>query len=226
MSKNIEKNAKWLSVVDHMKKNNKELVLGKYLSYWLHNTPRRMLHYLSYYKFATKLIGSNKSVLDVGCSEGIGTWLVAKECGYANGVDFDKEAIKTAKDNFEGIENIHFSNEDIFKYSDTKKWDGVINFDVIEHILPENSDKYLLKLQSLLTDKGVLILGTPSKISQQFASEVSKKGHVNIYTHEQLKAQLEKYFQFIFIFSANDEVIHTGYLPLAHYYIAICCKKK
>jgi 2-polyprenyl-3-methyl-5-hydroxy-6-metoxy-1,4-benzoquinol methylase len=226
MNENKEINSEWDSVVDYMKSNKKELSFGKYLSYWFHHSPRRMLHYLSYYKFAAKLIGCNKKVLDVGCSEGLGTWLVAKECGYAKGIDFDVEAIETAKRNFCQCENIYFGIEDIFNYSDETKWDAIINFDVIEHIIPENSNAYLSKLQSLISSEGIVILGTPSKISQQFASKVSKKGHINIYDHATFKTQLEQYFHHVFIFAANDEVVHTGFLPLANYYIAVCCKKK
>ena len=41
-----------------------------------------------------------------------------------------------------------------------------------------------------------------------------------------LKSLLSKYFHNVFIFSMNDEVVHTGFYPMAHYLFALCCDKK
>ena len=30
----------------------------------------------------------------------------------------------------------------------------------------------------------------------------------------------------LFSFSMNDEVVHTGFLPMAHYLIALCCEPR
>ena len=62
----------------------------------------------------------------------------------------------------------------------------------------------------------------PSLESQKYASPASKEGHVNCQTKSQLKETLEKYFTAVFVFSMNDEVIHTGYAPMSHYLMAIC----
>lgn len=205
--------------------DQKPIQLGRYASYWFYKTPRRMLHSLSYYKFAAKMIGNGKRVLDVGCNEGLGTYVMAKECGFARGIDFDEEAISTAKANF-SEKNIEFHQEDFLAARPTQKWDAVTSFDVIEHIYPENVPSFWESITSSLSPDGLAIIGTPSLISQQFASEVSKKGHVNIYTGERLEAEMKKYFNHVFLFAANDEMVHTGYLPLAHYLIAVGCHKK
>jgi 2-polyprenyl-3-methyl-5-hydroxy-6-metoxy-1,4-benzoquinol methylase len=223
MNKN-ETKSNWKCVADYMKNNKKRITFGKYISYWINNSPRRFLHYLSYYKFAAKMIGQNKKVLDIGCNEGIGTWLIANMCGYAEGIDFDKEAIESAKSNFQDFKNINFFYEDFFKFNEINSFDSIISFDVIEHILSENSDLFFSKVASLLTNNGMAIIGSPSEISQVYASEITKKGHVNIYSYEKLKNQMYKFFDYVFIFSVNDEVIHTGFSPLAHYFIAIGCK--
>jgi len=36
---------------------------------------------------------------------------------------------------------------------------------------------------------------------------------------------LKNYFNNVFLFSMNDEVVHTGFNKMAHYLIAICCAK-
>lgn len=223
MNKIEETKSNWDCVTEIMGEA-KPITLGKYASYWFYKTPRRMLHCLSYYKFAAKMIGNKKRVLDIGCNEGLGSYLLAKECGFCKGVDFDTAAIERARKNF-CEPNVEFECADILQ-SKPEKWDAVVNFDVIEHILPEHAGDFLSKITENLTDHGMAIIGTPSLISQQFASEVSKKGHVNIYSHEQLEATMKQFFEFVFFFAANDEVIHTGYLPLAHYFLVIGCKKK
>ena len=80
-----------------------DVSLGAKHSYHMANTPCRLLYTLSYYKFACKLIKppgtKNKRVLDIGCGEGMGTWTLAAECGYAKDVDFDQDLINTAKQN-------------------------------------------------------------------------------------------------------------------------------
>ena len=203
----------------------KPIEWGRYVSYWFYHTPRRLLHCLSYYKFAAKMIGTQKRVLDIGCNEGIGTYLIAKECGFAKGIDFDKQAIEQAQENFNET-CVAFEIGDFLQISPQPKWDAIVNFDVIEHIFPEHVDQFMQRICSNLKEEGVAIIGTPSYISQQFASDISKKGHVNIYDPIRLKKELSNYFHYVFLFAANDEVVHTGFLPLAHYLIAVCCKKR
>lgn len=223
MNKKEETMSNW-SCVTQLLENEQPIELGRYNSHISIRTPRRMLYSLTYYKFAAKMIGTGKRVLDVGCNEGLGSWLIAKECGFCKGIDFDQAAIAVAKRNFRDP-IIDFEAEDFFNMPNGA-WDAVINFDVIEHIYPEHAAAFIRKAASSLTANGVALFGTPSAISQQFASPISKQGHVNIYTYERLLKELSDCFEHIFLFAANDEVIHTGYLPLAHYFIALCCKPK
>lgn len=202
--------------------------LGRYTSHWFHKSPRRMLQALAYYKFAAHLIGKHKRVLDIGCNEGLCTWLFAKECGYALGIDFDEEAIATAKANFQGPQ-VDFLVGDFLKTQMDGSWDAAVSFDVIEHILPENVPAFMRGILSCLTPQGISVIGTPSEISQQFASAFARKGHINIYSPERLEQEMRNYFEHVFLFAANDEIVHTGYLKLAHYLIAVGCnplKKK
>ena len=58
------------------------------------------------------------------------------------------------------------------------------------------------------------------------ASAGSKAGHVNCKDAPTLKLLLSVYFHNVFMFSMNDEVVHTGFYPMAHYLLALCCGKK
>jgi 2-polyprenyl-3-methyl-5-hydroxy-6-metoxy-1,4-benzoquinol methylase len=212
----------WTEVTEMMETNDVEL--GRYVSYWFNRTPRRALYCMSYYKFASKMIGKNKRVLDVGCSEGLGTWMLAVENGYAKGLDSDEEAVAVGRANWTDP-RIEFSCED-FLTAEPGQYDAVTNFDVIEHIMPENAGTFLARIADNLTHDGIAIIGTPNIVSQQYASAVSKAGHVNCYSGERLEAELREHFHHVFMFVANDEVVHTGFLPTANYLLAMACRKK
>jgi len=198
--------------------------LGRYHSYHFLHTPRRILYMMSYYKFAAKILGKNKKIMDVGCGEGLGTWLLAVECGFAKGIDLDEDAITTGKMNWKD-ERISLTATNFFDINEDG-YDGLVSFDVIEHILPENVHLFWQKVVDCLKHDGVAIIGTPNITSSAYASEITRAGHVNMYSGERLEEEMGRYFTHVFIFGANDEVVHTGFLPMAHYLIAIGCRKK
>jgi 2-polyprenyl-3-methyl-5-hydroxy-6-metoxy-1,4-benzoquinol methylase len=202
------------------------ITLGPHYSHILRNDPRRMLFMLSHYKFAAKLIGKNKYVLEIGCSEGLGATLLAESAKMVMGIDIDEEAVKEARRSF-GSEKIKFSKVDFLnaKFADIF-FDAAVALDVIEHIYPENENIFFLNVSQSLKKDGICVIGTPNKAAEQHASSTSKAGHVNLYTWERLREAMEKYFRNVFIFSANDEIIHTGFYPMAHYLIALGVGKK
>jgi 2-polyprenyl-3-methyl-5-hydroxy-6-metoxy-1,4-benzoquinol methylase len=215
-------NSVWQPVKDFM--GSKSVLIGSHHTFHFLNSPRKILHMMSYYKFAAKVIGGNKNVLDMGCGEGLGAWLLAKECGKVKGIDLDKDAIEVAKSNWKDP-RISFKCANFLK-TNNGVHDAVVSFDVVEHILPKNAGAFFKKIGSSLTNEGVVIVGTPNITSAQYASAVTKLGHVNLYSGERLEKELKEHFKFVFMFGANDEVVHTGYLPMAHYLIAVACHKK
>jgi len=214
--------SKWYPVKEIM--DNPNVYFGRHFSYWWNNTPRNVLNYMSHYKFAGKMIGSGKRVLDIGCAEGLGTWLLALECGYAKGIDLDDQAINLGKGNWNDT-RISFECVDVLKMK-PEKYDAIVSFDVIEHILPKNVDIFMRGIVGNLSENGVSVIGTPSLAGQSYASEVSRAGYENVYSAETLEEEMLKYFEHVFLFCANDEVIHAGFTQMAYYYITIGCKKK
>ena len=68
----------------------------------------------------------------------------------------------------------------------------------------------------------VVIIGTPNKSAEQYSSEWSRQGHVNLKDHKALRELGLRYFYNVFMFGMNDEVVHTGYLPMCHFLWALC----
>jgi 2-polyprenyl-3-methyl-5-hydroxy-6-metoxy-1,4-benzoquinol methylase len=218
--------SRWEPVTELMEQRvaERRIEFGRYVSYWFDRTPRRALYSMSYYKFAAKMIGQGKRVLDVGCNEGLGTWLLAAECGFARGVDLDEEAIDVASGNWEDP-RIEFACQD-FLEADVGRWEAIVNFDVIEHIRPQNANAFLARVSAGLAHDGIAVIGTPSLEGQRYASAIPRAGHVNVYSGERLEDEMRQHFDHVFMFGANDEVVHTGFLPMAHYLLAVGCKPR
>jgi hypothetical protein len=72
-----------------------------------------------------------------------------------------------------------------------------------------------------LRDEGVFIVGTPNRTASAYATTKPEDGHVNLKSWEGLKQVMSEHFVHVFMFSMNDEIVHTGYGPMAHYLIAM-----
>jgi len=188
--------------------------------------PKRTLFTLARYKFVAKMLTGNSNVLEIGCADAFGTRLVQQEVKKITAVDFDpvfiEDAISRINPNWPMTCKVH----DMLKGPVEGDFDALYSLDVLEHIEPKDEDSFLKNITDSLIQGGVAIIGMPSLESQSYASPQSKEGHVNCKTGNVLKSTLEKYFDNVFIFSMNDEVIHTGYFPMAHYLMALCVGPK
>lgn len=219
------KDKNWKKVKDYV--GSQKLKLGPYYTFNLLNAPRHILFSYSRYKFAARLIGEvpKVNILELGCNEGLGTLLLAEDSHKVTAVDFDADAILWAKSNLEIKDNIIFKCDD-FLGKNYGKYNVVIALDVIEHIPKEREIDFFRTLVNNLSDDGYCIIGTPNITASQYSSEPSKMGHVNLFNAERLRDTVGQYFKNVFLFSMNDEVVHTGFYPMSHYLIALGCGMK
>ena len=196
------------------------LTLGPYYTFLARRSPRGLLQLLSYYKFAAKMIGPGKRVLDVGCSEGFGTMLFAEFADACLGVDQDAEAIAIASDSV-ATERLAFEVGDILA-GDIGRFDAVVGLNVIEHIPRENEEGFMAVAATALEEDGIFVVGTPNVSAEKLAGEPLRAAHLNLFDAERLHDLAQRHFSNVFSFSANDEVVHTGFAPLAQYLIAVC----
>lgn len=189
--------------------------------------PKRTIFTLARYKFVAKMLSGKKNVLEVGCADAFGTRIVQQEVKKITALDFDPIFIQDAEDRKNKYWPMDLFVHDMLSGPFNKsKFDAAFCLDVLEHINKKNENKFMKNLLSSLTFEAPLIIGIPSKESQAFASKQSKLGHVNCKSGDKFKSDLEKYFKNVFVFSMNDEVVHTGFYKMAHYLIAICTTRK
>lgn len=188
--------------------------------------PRRLGFVLARYKFVAKMLVGCRRVLEIGCADAFGTRVVRQEVPEVVATDFDPVFIE--ENRARGVEQwpVDYRVHDMLSGPLAEQFDAAYALDVLEHIQPADEERFVRNLAASLAPHGMCILGSPSLHSQAYASPPSKAGHVNCKDAAGLRALLSRFFHNVLIFSMNDEVIHTGFTPMAHYLFAVCCHRK
>ena len=188
--------------------------------------PRRLVFVLSRYKFVAKMLSGTDKVLEVGCGDAWPVPVILQEVGRLHGVDIDPIFIEDARKHINAKWAFECSVHDMVSGPVPGDSDAAYTLDVLEHIDANDEDRFLSNIVASLTDKGILIVGMPSLESQDYASPGSKAGHINCKSGPVLNGLMKTYFEYVFMFSMNDEVVHTGYYPMAQYLLAVCAAPK
>ena len=165
-------------------------------------------------------------VLEVGCGDGFSGRIVKQTVSNLTAIDFDENFTQDSLKQSNAKWPIRYLKHDIIKKPFPKKFDAVYSLDVLEHIKKSKEIMFIKNCKKSLKPHGVMIVGMPSIESQKYTSKTSKLGHVNCKSGNELKKILKRNFENVFVFSMNDEVVHTGFYPMAHYLIGLCCGKK
>lgn len=214
----------WLDIRKSLSNDNVTLGVATGQSY-IHD-PKHLVFHASRYKFVAKMLQGIDTALEIGCADAFGAPIVAQSVKKLICTDIDEELIDENITRLKKFTNIEFLYHDFRDVEINKKYDAVYLIDVLEHIYKSEEDILLSNAFKNISSNGIGIIGTPNIYAEQYASEHSKKGHINLKSHETLKELCEKYFNNIFMFSMNDEVLHTGFQPLSHYIWAVCANPK
>ena len=200
--------------------------LGLRSSQSWHDDPKHLLFRLSRYKFVAKMLSGSDHVLEVGCGDAFGTRIVQQEVRALSATDFDAVFVRDVEDRMVDRWRFPVFTHDLLDGPIKGAYDGVFALDVLEHIDNKHQNTFLANAFAPLTEHGVAIIGMPSLEGQAHASPTSRAGHVNCQTMPELKQTMRQFFHNVFMFSMNDEVVHTGYHPMAHYLFAVCTSRK
>lgn len=200
--------------------------LGLMINESWNQDPKRTLFTLARYKFVAKMLAEQDRVLEIGCADAFGTRLVQQVVNHVTAVDFDPVFIEDVQNRIDPAWPLDCFVHDLLDGPVPGEFDAIYSLDVLEHILPDREAEFLQNALVSLKSTGVMIVGMPSLESQAYASPQSKAGHVNCKSGKDFKSLMRRYFDQVFLFSMNDEVVHTGFYPMAHYLIALCCGKR
>jgi SAM-dependent methyltransferase len=191
-----------------------------------HDDPKRLAFTFARYKFVAKMFSGMQRVLEAGCGDAFGTRIVRQEVPYVMAVDFDPLFIEDVRQRMDPLWSFDCAVHDMLSGPVPGGFDGVYSLDVLEHIRPEDEGLFMSSVVNSLVPHGAAIICMPSLEAQAYATPRSRTGHVNCKTAAKLKELLEQYFYRVFIFSMNDEIVHTGFYPMACYLMGLCCERK
>jgi 2-polyprenyl-3-methyl-5-hydroxy-6-metoxy-1,4-benzoquinol methylase len=194
---------------------------------WLRD-PKHMGFMLARYKFAGKMLERCRHILEVGCGEALGTWVLARETqARILATDFDAAQVAYAREHVVplGEGRIRCECLDLVAAPPPESgFDGLVAIDVVEHLHPGDEPAFLDHILAPLAPGAAAVIGTPNRLAEAWASPPSRAGHVNLFDPERLRATLEQRFGHVFLFSMNDEIVHTGFSKMAHYLMALCVR--
>jgi 2-polyprenyl-3-methyl-5-hydroxy-6-metoxy-1,4-benzoquinol methylase len=201
--------------------------LGLMINQAWRDDPKRLAFTFARYKFVAKMLTGKKDVLEIGCADAFCTRIVQQAISQVTVTDFDPVFIADVKARMDPKWPLAGAFvHDMLSGPPPGRYDAVYALDVLEHIEPKREHEFLQNMVAALTEHGVAIIGMPSLESQDHASAPSRAGHFNCKSGDELKRTLERHFHNVFMFSMNDEVIHTGFFPMAQYVLAIACEQK
>lgn len=110
--------------------------------------------------FSLKFFKKNGRILDIGCGDGTVTKAVTDALASETiAIDVSEQAVRVAQET-NPSSNITYLVSNIESYGSEKKFDGILMFELIEHIF--RPAEVLAKLRALLNEGGVLLISTPN----------------------------------------------------------------
>jgi len=197
---------RWLDVRDSM--GQSVLAPGGRFSELMHHAPSRLLELTALYKFAARMIGPDKNILEPRCHEGFGTWILGTECGHCMGMEEDRELVELAARNYPE-ERTTFAAGD-FLSADTGTFDAIVCLDMSGDI-----KAVMDRITASLKENGVAVL-----------SGGSAPEGVAVGPDGWLAGLAGQYFRHVFAFNANDETIRAGFDPAARTHVVVACKTR
>jgi len=161
-------------------------------------TPMMIARHFCAYRFAGSY-SINKSLLDIGCGEGYGSYFLSASAKSVVGIDYDKEIIDYAKNKY-CKDNLTFCAIDVKELSSLKdRFDLICAFQVIEHL--RDTGSILGSIKELLCDNGLFICSTPNRLDASPNSATPlNKFHLKEYLSDEFKGLLEQHFSRVDIF--------------------------
>lgn len=140
-----------------------------------------------------------KTMLDVGCSDGVLTLTASSRGVQSHGINLYKPSIELAKQRAErlALKNATFEAVDLLDMTE-KKYDAVVAMEIIEHV--PSPAKFLDRLNTLRSENGWVYLTTPNgcfdkgdgnRPDWDCKGPQDVRGHVRVYTKESMEKQLE-----------------------------------
>lgn len=119
-----------------------------------------LFNHLGRYYYAIKKLNINKNdtILDIGCGQGYGSYLLSQYADEVYGLDLNRNFVKYAYDNFKK-DNIHFLQ--YLELGEIPCHNKCICIETIEHLNKNEVERFIVKILIKLKNTGQLYLTFP-----------------------------------------------------------------
>lgn len=166
---------------------------------------------LTTYVFARRL-ADGKSVLDVGCGTGHGTWLLAASgAARTAAVDLDEDRVRQVADLCASFPGFQARRSDAQRLEFAEgEFQLITCFEVIEHV--PRPAMLLAGIQRLLSPDGVAVISTPNRLVRLLPFQLPwNREHFREYTLSGFRGTLAKWFHAVTVYGIHGEPSLEGY---------------
>ncbi len=150
------------------------------------------IEHLHRYAVAFQLV-QGKTVLDIACGEGYGSFLMAQHAKRVIGVDISEEAVKHAGVKYSG-QNLSFRQGSADKIPlEDGQVDVVVSFETLEH--HDKHDEMLREVKRVLKADGQFIISTPNKLIYSDRTGYKNPFHIKELYFEEFRQLLDRHFR-------------------------------
>ena len=150
------------------------------------------LEHLHRYAIAKDLV-KNRTVLDIACGEGYGSFILTEDAVSVTGIDLDAETIEKAKKKYKKF-NLDFLTGSVENIpGKDARFDVVVSFETLEHIT--NHDRMLFEFKRVLKPGGLLLISTPDKLNYSDKPSYHNPFHQRELYKTDFEALVRRYFK-------------------------------
>lgn len=170
------------------------------------NNQLEMEHYQRYYSVLPLV--ENKVVIDAACGEGYGSNIISGSAKSVTGLDISSDAVQFARSKYKDKENLCFEVGSVSDLPfEDKSADVIVSFETIEHIPEELQSKFLIEIDRVLKDDGILIMSTPNKAVYSDLHDYHNEFHIKEFYKEEYLEFLHQKFSFVELYDQYFEVV-------------------
>ncbi len=143
-----------------------------------------------------KYLPKKGRVLDIGSATGTMSFFLASKGLIVDGIELSTNAVKDANKNkyLLNVKRVNFKNVTIENYENTKKYEVIICFEVLEHLKKDSI--VLSKIYSIMKNNAIFAISVPSLNAPLYKLGLLKRfdknvGHLRRYTANNLKYLLK-----------------------------------